>query len=342
MFTTGGNNNRFYAGFKEKHLYPDTDGLPSCEIDFSRSDISFFLRGDTKKIYISFHYEGETEYVTCMSVNINSEMMTQFFITMFARGIKRTKMRIDISAMTLSTDAENIGVSEYEAKFDENVPKLFKQISFYKSNKDIIQDNIPEPNADLLDIEQIHSVQSRIHDVIDYSNAQLSRSLEETNSILSYVENQNYSTEEMGGILLSSLNEWLENTEKQYQKMDKDVSHLVAEMEAFNFDELYDTTNSLLSDLNNKLQSSSEDFKMFRSFSKLINKNLDSLDQKRTSLKNLPKLLKKLLKNKTVNKSNAMQTGLILLLAFMGVFIVIALLSILYKLGTSSKRNILG
>lgn len=336
-----GNEDKLYAGLRTRHGYPNPKTLDNCVIDFNRSDISFYLRGDKKNVVVSYHYEDESEYTSCLSVDVTALPTEQFYVNLFARVIKGSQVRFDLSAMTLSTDAENIAVSEFEAKFDENMPKLFRQISYYKANQDSLKGNVQD-NGETLDIPKIHTIQARVHEVVDYSNSQLSRSLEETTSILSYVENQDFATKEMGNMLLGSLNDWLEETEKQYNKMNKDVSHLVAEMDAFNFDELFETTSDLLKQLNGKLEQSSEDFQVFSSFSKLVSKNLGSLESKRANLKNLPKMLKKMLKNDSTDKSGTMQTGLVLLLCFLGVFIIVALLSILSRLNSSYRKNILG
>ena len=262
---------------------------------------------------------------------------------MMARSAPESNIRYDVTSMTLSTDEENIKISEFEAKFDENIPKLFKQITFYKANRDALKVNAKPIDPENLDIPSINQNQSQILDMIDYSNTQLGRSIEETSSILSFVENQNLSTDELSNTLLSSLNNWLENTQKQYEIMDKDVGRIMAEMEAFNFEGLFKTTEDLLDNLNKKLEDTSDDFKQFKSFSRLINKNLETLKTKKKQLINFPKMLKRAVQGAGSNSgSSNLNTVLALLLLTLGVVIILGLLAILYRLGVSRKRDILG
>ena len=294
------------------------------------------------QILVNYHYEGETEYKKCMEVNHPRYQLKNFYITLFARSTEESTLRYDVSSMTYSSDKENIGVSEFEAKFDENIPKLFKQISFYKANQEILRSKTPKLDIDKLDIPEINNVQSKIYDMIDYSNTQLSRSIEETSSILSYIENQNMSTNELGNTLLSALNGWLENTQKQYEIMDKDVGKIAKEIETFNFDKILTTTQELLGNLNKRLEETSEDFKQFKKFSNLIKKNLSVLKNKKDELFDFPRALRRLQRDKMLKKSEGAQTVLTLLLAFLGFIIIAALLSILYRLTIGQKRDILG
>lgn len=277
-----------------------------------------------------------------MEVIYPKSQFKDFYINLIARSVTSSVFRYDISSMTLSTDTENLGISEFEAKFDENIPKLFKEISFYKSNADLIKSKTGKDQQETLDIQSMHVKQDQVFDMIDYSNTQLSRSIEETSSLLTFIENQNTSTSELGHHLLYSLNRWLEDTQKQYEIMDKDVGHLVSEIEAFNFDALYEKTDELMNELNKKIEETSDDFKQFRSFSILIRRNIESLKAKRQQLIKFPKNLSALKRDKTLKKSNTFNNIMIILLLVLGIAIILALLSILYKLSVGQKREILG
>lgn len=316
--------------------------MVNCEIDLDRSTVNFYIKSDNTQIYVTYHYENETEYKKCMEITFPRNEFKSFFVSLFARSTPQSTLRYDISSMTYSADVENIGVSEFESKFDENIPKLFKQISFYKANQDVLKSKIPNLESNKLDIPSIHGVQSQVYNMIDYSNTQLSRSIEETSSILSYIENQNTSTNELGNTLLSALNRWLEITQQQCEVMDKDVNLIVHEIEEFNFNNLLKTTQELLGNLNKKLEETSDDFKLFKRFSKLIKRNLNVLKDKKDELFDFPKALRRLKRNRKLKKGEGFQTVLTLLLSFLGFIIIVALLSILYRLTVGQKRDILG
>lgn len=291
---------------------------------------------------MTYHYEGETEYRKCMEITFPRNQFKNFFVSLFARSGPESKLAYDVTSMTFSTDEENIGVSEFEAKYDENIPKLFKEISFYKTNQEALRHKTAAVQGDKLDIPSIHNVQSAVFDMIDYSNTQLSRSVEESSSILTYIESQDSSTKELGNTLLHSLNRWLENTQKQYEIMDRDVGAIVAEIEAFNFENLLTTTQELLANLNTKLEETTDEFKQFKKFNKMIRRNLNVLRYKKDELFDFPKALRRLRRDKSLGKNSGMQTVLTLLLAFLGFIIIAALLSILFKLSSNQKRDILG
>lgn len=316
--------------------------MPSCEVDLDKSTVNFYVKATGTQILVTLHYEGETEYKKCMEINLARNKFKSFYVTMVARSTEGSGLRYDVSSMTLSTDTENSGVSEFEAKFDENIPKLFKQISFYKANSDTLKSKMNKVDPDKLDIPTIHSNQAQVFDMIDYSNTQLGRSIEETSSILSFVENQNLATNELGGTILSSLNRWLDNTQKQYEIMDKDVGKIVAEMDAFNFEQLLKTTEDLMTGLNKKLEETSDDFKQFKKFSRLIKKNLETLKAKKEQLTNFPSMIRKLKAESDSQGSGSLHKVLIMLLVVLGVVIILALLSILYRLSSAQRKEILG
>lgn len=339
-----GDKNKFYINHRiDPNERISLNKTPSCDIDLSKSEVNFIVFMDHKgKITVSYHYKDETEYKNCASIDVPADSFQQFFVSMYAKTSKSTKARFDISTMTLSTDTENIGVSEFEAKFDENMPKLFKNISFFKNNQATINNWTNDFKKDKFNLPEMHFFQSMIYNSIDYSNAQLSRSLEETDTIRAYIDNQNFATNELGTMIIESLDNWLSITEKQYQTMDKDINSLIKDIESFNFQDLYKTTDDLLINLNSKLKKTNKEFKAFKSFSRLIGKNLNILDQKKSDLVNLPKVLKKVLKKKGKEGPVFDQTLLVALLLFLGIFIVVALLVILYKIGKTQKRIILG
>lgn len=294
------------------------------------------------KITVSYHYKDETDYKNCFSIDVPLETFQEFFISMYARSSKSTRARFDVSAMTLSTDTENIGVSEFEAKYDENMPKLFKSISFFKNNQQSISSWTNELKKDNFNLPEMHFLQTLVFNSIDYSNAQLSRSLEDTDTINAYIDNQKFATNELGSMIIESLDGWLSVTEEQYKTMDNDINSLIQDIESSNFQELYKTTDVLLTNLSDKLKNTNKEFKAFKSFSRLIQKNLKTLDEKKSQLKNLPKVLKRVLKKKQQEGAVFDQSLLVSLLLFLGIFIVAALLVILYKIGKTQQKVILG
>ena len=317
--------------------------MPQCQIDFENQDVYFLALLETSgTFYLNYHYKNESDYKTCVQFDMPKSMMRQFYVHMFARSSGMNKLRFDLSAMTLSTDVENIGVSEFEAKYDENVPKLFKFISFFKNNLASLNKYEEDLKKQEFDIPTMHNMQSMVFSLVDFSNTQLSKSLEETDTIKAYVDNQNFATDEMGKMVVDALSQWLGIVEKQYETMNKDISKIIKEIENFNFDGLYRTTDDLLTNLNTKLKNTNQDFKAFKKFSRLIGKNLKTLQKKKDELKALPKLIKKMLKKKKGGAVKVDQSLLVGLLLFLGLFIVLALLCILCKVGNNARKNILG
>ena len=52
--------------------------------------------------------------------------MLSFYLIMYARSVKNSFFRIDINSMSFHSDYENTSISEFEAKYDDKNPKLFK------------------------------------------------------------------------------------------------------------------------------------------------------------------------------------------------------------------------
>lgn len=343
MFTLGGNDNKLYVGYKSKSgKYPALNTIDSCEIDLDRSTVSFYIKAMDNQVIVSYHYGNESEYKKCVTLTSKRYQFKSFYLTMMARSHGESNLRYDITSMTFSTDEENPEVSEFEGKFDENIPKLFKQISFYKANADVLKSKDAKIDPSKLDIPTIHQSQTQVFNMVDYSNTQLSRSIEETSSILSFIENQNSSTSEVGNTILTSLNSWLENTQKQYEIMDRDVGRIVAEMDAFNFESLLKTTEDLIDNLNKKLEETSDDFKQFRTFSRIIKKNLNTLKNKKEQIVNFPRLIRQLKRDKMFKQPQWVHRLLVVLLIVLGVVIILALLTILYKLTVGQRKDILG
>ena len=155
--------------------------MPKCEVDFENQEVYFFaLLENSGKFSLNYHYKNEDEYRSCVDFEVPRTMMRQFYLHMFARSAPTNKLRFDLSAMTLSTDTENIGISEFEAKYDENVPKLFKFISFFKANQQSLDRYEEDLKKHDLDIKSMHGMQSMVFSLVDFSNSQISKSLEET------------------------------------------------------------------------------------------------------------------------------------------------------------------
>ena len=261
---------------------------------------------------------------------------------MMAQSAKDSYLRYDVSSMTFSTDRENIGVLEFEARFDESVPKLFKQISYYKSNAEALKSKTQGSASDGFDIPAINYRQDQILDMVDYSNIQLSRSIEETSSLLSFIEEQSTATTEMGHALLHSLNKWLKNTQEQHRIMERDAAVLLAEMETYNFSSLLKMTKKLIHNLLKKLDETSEDFKTFRKFSKLIRKNLETFKLKKEQIFGFSKFVKNLDKNKALRGGETVHSSTGVFLALLSCVVILALVVILRRLGDNHRKQILG
>lgn len=322
--------------------YPDLNAIASCEVDLDKSAVNIYIKQSGSQVVVSFHHKNETEYKKCVTIEVGGMMMPTFFMSMMARSVEGSKLRYDVSSMTFSTDGENTGVSEFEAKFDENIPKLFKEISFYKANIEFLKAKTKEGEPEAMNIPAVYKKQAAALEMVDYSNTQLGRSIEETASILSFIENQNTSTNELAHGLVFSLNKWLEDSQKQYEIMDRDVGIIVNEMQGYNFDGLLASTEELMDNLNKRLEDTSKDFKDFMQFSSLIKRNLKSLKNKKDQIGNFDRMIRNMKRDPKLKSTSKLQTVVAILLVVLGLFIIVALLVILYHLSSTGKRDILG
>ena len=337
LYFTGGVNKLFSSyrdNGKEKVL--------NCDLDLTnRKKINFYLKGNINSVIVSYHYDDSTEYTKCMEVFIPNKSLDAFFPIFYARAAGSSAFQIDINAMTLSTIVENIGISEFEAKMDENMPKLFKKISFLKKNNEYLKSRSKDSKKpESLNIKSITHTQNTIFKMIDYSNSQIQNSLEESDTIISYLDQQKFSSENFGNNVLDGIQNWLDISKKEYEEMDSDINNIVTEIKKFNFEGLVNETQKLLDNLDLKLKDNQKDIDEFQEFSKTINMNLKFLKDKENLEKSFDDNLQNFFeKNKKKDYKN-LNSVFVSLLSVMGVVIILILLGILWRLNRSVRKEV--
>ena len=137
--------------------------------------------------------EGKQGYQICGRITVDNKWIKSFYVTMFGYSGASSNFRIDMKTLILSTEIENLGVSEFESRFDENDHKLFRQIHYFSVNKNETDRYMKEFNSDdqgPLNISQIYSTQSSIYTIFDYSNVLLEKNIESTDDIISFLDQQ--------------------------------------------------------------------------------------------------------------------------------------------------------
>lgn len=335
MFFNGGEN-KLFVSYGDKG---QENGL-SCDLDLvNRKKINFYLKGNGNSVIVSYHYDDSTDYEKCVEVFVPGNSMNAFFPIFYARSAGSSAFQIDVNSMTLSTIIENIGISTFEAKFDENMPKLFKKISFLKKNSEYLKSKEKKTTPENLNIKSITRTQSTVYKQLDYSNSQIQHSLEESDIIVSYLDQQKFSSDNFGHNVLNGIQSWLDDSMKQYQEMDSDINNIVTEIKTFDFDGLVNETQTLLDNLDLKLKDNEDDINQFKKFSFVINSNLKLMKEKGDLNKNFEKNLEEFFKKNKGDDKN-LNGVFTFLLSVMGIVIIFVLLAILWRLNRSLKKEV--
>lgn len=306
----------------------------------SRGSVYFYLKGFQRTLQVTYHYENENEYRNCTEETIPVHVFKNFYVSLYARNIKNSRLRIDISDMTLSTDKKNEPIFEYESEFDISAPKLFKQINFFKNNQITKKEDehIRKKKRTIMDICKI---QENILDKVDYSNVQLSRSLEESHLIVEFIKNQTTTTSELGKRLLNLFDTWLKQTKKQYNEVNKVVGQMRQNIEAYSFNKLEKKIDSVVGKVRKRMVDSRSYIRNFERLTSLIKKSKNKFKEKKDILKNLPELIRNLKNDSRISQYSYVRSELTIYLIFLCITITLCLFSIILKLNKIRKANII-
>jgi hypothetical protein len=311
----------------------------SCNLDMTKKKFFIFIKGQEDRVVVSYHYEGDHDYDKCVELVKPENSLKQAFPVIYARSGVNSLFQINLTSMTLSSHSENIGISEFEAKYDQSVPKLFKKISFLKKNQEYLKSQEKPIIAENLNIENIYDSQRQVQSMIEYSNSQISQSLEESDVILSYIDQQKYSSEQFGHNVIDTIQSWLTSSKNNYDNMDSDVNNMITEIKQYDFEGLAQKTEKLLNQLDSKLKDNENEFTKFKKFASLINDNLKELQSRKDLSSDFENNLKEFfLKNQGHDKN--LNDVFVLLLTILGLVIIVVLLMILWRLNKSIKKEI--
>lgn len=115
--------------------------------------------------------------------------MQNFFPVIYAKSSVDSSLRFDVSAMTFASSIENLQITEFEARYDSYMPKLFKEISFLKKNTDYLKNRskkyLKEEN---LNIKNLVKAENKILKSLEISQFFMGNSLTESEKILGYMD----------------------------------------------------------------------------------------------------------------------------------------------------------
>ncbi len=95
------------------------------------------FRTEESKIHVMVHQANETEYLKCFTLDIPQYYLNDFFVMLYAKSEEKSRLSFNVNNLTFSTYTENMNIEEYPPKYDPNLPKLFKSISFLAKNKEM-------------------------------------------------------------------------------------------------------------------------------------------------------------------------------------------------------------
>lgn len=345
FYFTGSDKGRAYVGLSDSKLDFQKTAENVCQFEWSENP-RFFLRLAKKVLYFSRGNPKTGDYEVCWRRELKEPWMISFYLTMLARSAQTSNFRIDVKSIILSTDLENLGISEFEAKYDDNDHKLFRQIHFFQVNKNeteaYFKSQVPENELKALNLSTIHDYQTQIYNAFDYANVLLEKNLESTDDIVTYLSQQKGAVETYSVSLLDSMRKWVNETKQQFELIEKDTLDIVSEFKSFDLEAEFTITQNLLDILKTKFLAHADRMKSLKTYGSQIKQNLDYLKTKRSQLKGLPGQIKSYLDAIEEGTNATADSFFLTLLVGAGLFVLVALLAILCRLTKSQNVASLG
>jgi hypothetical protein len=333
-----GASQKLYVGYNSRQDELNVEGLKSCELETGRT-MHFYIKGTSSQITVSTHYEKEEKYNTCATIEADWKQMELFYVNFFARSVRNAPFMAEARSMVLSSDVENIGVSLFESQVDDNVQKLFRQISFYKLNNDFIKAKKAEMSNQPMDIKSLYDSQTQVLSIIDYTNTLLDKNLEEGEDMIEFLGQQKGTTQNYARSLLESMNNWITDTSKQFELIENDARDLIAEYENFDLDLEFEKTKTILSQVTKKVGANWEAFQNFRLYADQVRGNLQYLKKNAKNLEQFPAMIEKYINSNWGNSNDSYGNTILLVLIAFGVLSIIALFAILNKISGASRKT---
>lgn len=105
----------------------------------------------------------------CSSIKLKEKTLDSFFPVIYAKSGKDNALMFNIKSMALNSVVENTNISEYEAKYDHNMTKLFQNISLLAKNSDLVKKSERYKREDQLNIPALYKRERRINRYINNS-----------------------------------------------------------------------------------------------------------------------------------------------------------------------------
>jgi hypothetical protein len=331
-----GGNGKLYVGYNDKDQMLDTGVVKSCNLE-SRKSVFFYIHGDGPEITVATHSEAEGKFTRCAEFEINPLDMEQFYVNFFARSFNTSGFMIDIKSLIFSTRIENIAISEFQSKIDEGSKNLFRQISFYSLNEQLLKEKKKAAGNDDYNIKSLFESQTEVLDNIDYSNILLDKNLEDGDEMIEFLSRQKNSTEIYARSVIDMMNLWMEDTSKQFEIMEKDALDLLTEYEKFDLDGEFQKTKTLISQINQKMGDNSQAFQTFRAYSSQIKENLTFLVNKKKHLVNFPDLIDHYIAGRFGSADLTLDKPILIMFVGLGLVVAFALCAILKRIGGPEK-----
>ena len=346
MYTRGDKPDTLFVGYSGENLEFNKDKAQSCVYEPSETSNKFLISLIQNTIYISKTNPRNSDYEICAKIQIKNSWMKSFYLTMLSRSSPTSSFRTDVKSLILSTDVENLGISEFEAKYDDNDHKLFRQIHFFQINHNetshLFKDDSPEIDVKSLDLKTIHDYQSKIFNTFDYCNILLEKNIESTDDIITFLDQQKEAVDVYSKNMLTSMRTWIDETKAQFELMEKDTINIVTEFKAFDLESEFQITQNLLDILKGKFVGNAEKLQSLRLYGGQIKQNLLYIQSKKNELKNLPMQIKSYIETIEESYNVSADTFLLMLLIGAGFFVLVALVSIFCRLNKSQQIVSLG
>ena len=345
FYQSGTDSSKLQFGYSNRETEFNSPENQFCLLDDPES-VSIFVSLSNGILTVSKSEEGKPGYQKCGQINIQDKWIKSFYMTMFGYSGPSSNFRIDLKTLILSTEIENLGISEFESRFDENDHKLFRQIHYFSVNKNETDRYIKDFNTDSeiipLNISQIYDTQSKIYTIFDYANVLLEKNIESTDDIISFLDQQKEAIDDYSKKMLSSMTNWINQTKFEFEVMEKDTLNIISEFKSFDLDSEFQITKNLLVLLKNKFNDNYEKLSDLKKYGKEIKSNLQYIKDKKNELNDLPDQIKSYIDALEESSKSSSGGFLMMFLVATGAFVLVSLIAIYWRLSKNKEHIHLG
>lgn len=342
---TGESKNKLYVGVSADQINFSKETSEVCEFESSES-LRFMIRLVNNVLFFSRTNPRDSNYEVCAKITLNQPWMESFYLYLIARSAPTTNYRIDIKSMILSSDVENLGISEFEAKYDDNDHKLFRQIHFFKMNEDqtshFLNNDSDQVDVNSLNITSIALNQVKIVTAFDYCNVLLEKNIESTDDIVTFLDQQKQAIDDYSKNVINNLKTWINETKVQFDMMERDTMNILSEYKSFDIESEFQITQNLLEMLKEKFKVNSKKLENLKTYGSQIKLNLKYIKSKKSILVDLPIQIQNYIKALEESSSITGDSFILLILVVAGFVVLVALVSIFCRLKKGNKGLSLG